>query len=78
MENINNYKTADLEFAATLYVMNIKMIEMENDGNKKIFVFDNKEKCNKIKMQYINGELRMDPKKLWEGLSTLKSLIYNL
>jgi len=80
----NEYATKDLYFAAYLYVKNIELKKLEKYGNGKspvYFIFNNKEKCNKLEEVFWNGtgeEVMVNIKDYTEALRNLRTRAFSV
>ena len=77
--NKRYYETSDMDFATVLYCLRIKLKDVRDDiedKRRKVFVFEDDGKVAELKIKFVNRELLVDPKALWEATKTLKSLIY--
>ena len=70
------YKTTDFDFASLLYCMDKKFKNLENLGVKKVFVFDDDGTIDEIRLKYVRKELKIEPKKLWNSIRAMKSIIH--
>lgn len=65
-------------FLSTIYrIHNLPLIKVEDANGRCIFTFANSEKAKELTTKYFNGELRLDPKRLFEEWKNLKSLAYS-
>lgn len=71
------YRTKDQYLASTLYAVGLKLDSSEWIDNACFFVFENESKCNEVVKKYYAGELRIDPRSLWDGFKTIKSIIFS-
>ena len=74
----NEYTTRDIYLATIIKQSGIPIIRVENNGRQGIFIFKSSEKIDQLITQYFNGELRTDPKDLFETWKNLKSLAYSV
>jgi len=76
---MNNYTTVDHKLAATLLALGYKIKSYEEileDGKRKIaFEFEGDGIKEQV-LQYLSGELKMDPRNLFDSLTTIKNIIY--
>jgi len=74
---VDAYSTTDLALAAVLQLYYpIKDIYREDDKKVHFIIFSGK-KLNSLVEKYWRGELRVDPRKYYDSLKTLKGMIYN-
>lgn len=71
------YKTKDHIIAAILDCFGAKLDSSEWDNNSLYFFFKNYEVCAEIINKYYRGELRVNPKDLFNASKNIKSIIYN-
>jgi len=71
------YRTKCQFLASTLYALGLKLDSSEWSNGVCFFVFENQEKCEETVKKYYQGELRLDPRNLWDGFKTIKSIIFN-
>lgn len=71
------YRTRDQWISATLFALNKKLDSSEWLNDECWFVFENKEKCEAIVKKYFAGELRVDPRNLFNALKDIKSIIFS-
>lgn len=70
--------TRDIFLSTIFKVLNLPLIGVEDAGGKRcIFTFANSEKAKELTTQYFNGELRLDPRRVFEEWKNLKSLAYS-
>lgn len=70
------YRTKDQYLASTLYAFGLKLDSSEWANNACFFVFEDRKKCEEIVRRYYSGELRIDPRSVWDGFKTIKSIIF--
>ena len=70
------YLTRDLPEAAALYSLRQKLLRLEKEAEHFIFVFQDKEFCQKLANAFLNRELTVDAKTYAESLRTLKDKIF--
>jgi hypothetical protein len=71
------YKTKDQFIASTIYSLGGKINSIPREDKECFFVFDNKEQCEMWVIKYYAGELKIDPRLLFDAFKTIKSIIYN-
>ena len=76
---MNEYKTTDMDFATLLYCLKKKIKRLETiSAKQKMFIFEDDGSIEKLKMDYINSELTVEPKALWESMRSIKSMLYSI
>lgn len=76
MENVNNYKTKDQFLASTLYALGERFLFSEWEDGKCYLYFLNKDKCEEIIAKYYSGQLKIDPRVLFDSFKTIKTIIF--
>lgn len=76
LKNPSELKTRDIYLATVIRQSGIPIIRVENNGRQGIFVFKASEKIDDLITMYFNGELRTDPRSLFEVWKSLKSMAY--
>ena len=77
MKNVDNYKTKCQFLASTLYALGQKLTSSEKVDGRVFMFFEDKKKCEEIISRYYSGDLRIDPRKLFDSFVAVKSVIYN-
>ena len=77
MANLDSYETKDQYLASTLFALGLKVIKSEWRGRECFFIFSEAEQCQKIIRQYYSGELKADPRIIFDGFKAIKSMIFN-
>lgn len=71
---MNEYETADLEFAVILLYFGIKLICTRKEFTKTIFVFEDTPELQDLKTKYINDSLQVSPRKFLALLRQTKGV----
>jgi hypothetical protein len=77
MENVNNYKTKDQFLASTLYALGERFLFSEWENGKCYLYFSNKNKCEETIVKYYSGQLKIDPRILFDSFKTIKTIIFD-
>ena len=78
MKNENKlYKAKDFLIISVLDCLGAKLNSTEWDSDSLYFFFDDFNGCEEIINQYYRGELRVNPKDLFNASKNIKSIIYN-
>ncbi len=77
MELINIYETKDQFIASTLFAFDFKVTKIEWRGRECFFSFGNEVGCREIVQKYYAGELKIDPRILFDGFKAVKSMLFN-
>lgn len=77
MTNQNSYVTKDQYLASTLFALGLKIIKSEWRGKECFFIFGKAAECAEIVRQYYAGDLKIDPRILFDGFKAIKSMIFN-
>lgn len=72
----SEFRTRDIYVATILLQSGISILRCEGNGRQGIFVFKISEKIESLIAHYFNGELKVDPRRLFESWKTLKSMAY--
>jgi len=70
------YKSNDLYFVAYLYSQNIQPAQIEKQGNKYIFYYDDS-RFEAINSDFYSRRCSVEPIEYQQGLRMAKSIIYN-
>ncbi len=71
------FSTRDIYLATVIKQAGVPIMRVEGNGRQGIFVFKASEKIEGLIARYFNGELRVDPKGLFETWKALKSMAYS-
>jgi hypothetical protein len=79
--NVNEpkvYKTSDLYFAAFLKTSALIMKQPQREGNRILFVFEDKNDGNvdRLKMDFLNGTCKVIARDYADNIKALKSLCH--
>lgn len=74
---MNTYRTKDLGECAALIVAKQKLINIERQGKVCWFVFEDKEKCEKLANQFFFGELLLNAREYYEAMVRIKNRIFS-
>jgi hypothetical protein len=75
-QNLSEYLTRDLYQAVILRLSAIPIIRVENQTGRAIFVFRASPKINEIISSYLNDELNLNPRAVFETWKSLKSMAF--
>lgn len=73
----SEFTTKDIYLATVIKQAGVPIVRVEGSGRQGIFVFKASEKIEGLIARYFNGELRVDPKGLFETWKALKSMAYS-
>lgn len=76
-QTFNEFQTKDIYLATVIKQAGIPIIRVENNGRQGIFVFTASEKIGGLITMYFNGELKTDPKSLFETWKSLKAMAFS-
>jgi hypothetical protein len=76
MKNVNNFKTKDQFLASTLYALGEKFLYSNWEDGKCYLFFADENKCEKIVSKYYSGELKVDPRIIFDSFKTIKTIIF--
>lgn len=71
------FTTRDFDKATLLMSVEQSFLGEEWKSSICYFSFSDEKKCEAILLQFDNGELSINPKKVFEAQRTLKSIIFN-
>jgi len=71
------YRTKDQFIASTLFAFGRKIDSTEWSNGECYFLFESAQKCQKIANKYYTGELKVDPRVLFDSFKAIKSIIFN-
>jgi hypothetical protein len=71
---IQEYATADIEFAVLLLYFDIKLLHTRKELSKTIFIFEDTTELQELKTKYINDTLQVSPRKFLALLRQTKGL----
>jgi len=77
MKNVNNYKTKDQFLASTLYALGERFLFSEWEDGKCFLYFSDTNKCEEIVAKYYSGQLKIDPRILFDSFKTIKTIIFS-
>ncbi len=69
--------TKDIYLAAAIKQAGIPIVRVENHAGRGIFVFRSADKIRDLISDYFNGDLRVDPKGLFETWKALKAMAFS-
>lgn len=76
-QNPSDFQTRDIYVATILKLSGIPIVRVQRNGGRGIFVFKGSEKIEGLIAEFFNGELRMDPKGLFETWKSLKAMAFS-
>ena len=76
MPHEKNFSTSDIALSALLRINEFKLLRVNRDGTKAVFVFADKPERSEIVMRCINREMTVEPLRFMEEIRNLKSLTY--
>ena len=72
------YRTTDLALAATLGMLGVFVIRIDpEDEYRKAFVFGDSDALRELVKNYYNNELKVEPRRFFDQIKSLKSRIYS-
>ena len=72
------YKSRDIYLVSAAIEAGILFKGIESNGHQGIFLLAEGEKLQAVIADYFNGQLRLDPKRVFENLKSLKSQCYSV
>jgi hypothetical protein len=74
---LTNFSTSDLALSATLICNNIYLDSIDkSDPRKALFIFKSSQELQKTIEKYWRGELRIEPRRYFDNLKSLKARLY--
>ena len=75
-QDADTYTTRDLPIASALKASGANVVRVDRDPQGRgHFVFADKEKCGQIVLEYLNRELTLDAKALFDAQRDLKTML---
>lgn len=76
-QTFSEFPTRDIYLATVIKQAGVPILRVEGNGRQGIFVFKASEKIEGLITRYFNGELRTDPKGLFETWKGLKAMAFS-
>ena len=78
MKNTNDmHKIKDLFIASTLYALGEKLSTAEWEEGKCFLYFENKKRCEELSDKFFSGDLKVDPRVLFDAFKAIKAIIFS-
>lgn len=74
---IKYYRSKDIFISSTLYALGEKIDSTEWLNDECWFLFCDETRCEDLVKKYYSGDLKINPRVLFDGFKTCKSLIYS-
>lgn len=71
------YRTKCQFIASTLFTFGKRLESTEWSNNECFFIFEDSPNCEEIVKKYYTGELKADPRILFDSFKTIKSILFN-
>ena len=71
------FPTRDIYLATVIKQMGIPILRVEGNGRQGIFVFKASPKIDSLITKFFNGQLKVEPRSLFETWKALKSMAYS-
>ena len=71
-----NFSTSDIALSAVLKISEFKLLRVNRDGSKAVFVFEDRPERPDTVMKFVNRELMVEPLRFMEEVRNLKSLTH--
>ena len=78
MEREDNYETSDLWVSAFLLTSGGKMTDTYQHNGRIIFIFEDRERSEKLVQDYLMGRAKVVAKDLVSAFRGIKSLLYQI
>lgn len=69
-----SFSTSDIALSAVLKISEFKLLRVNRDLTKTVFIFEDKPERPKIVMRFVNREIVVEPIRFMEEIRNLKSL----
>jgi hypothetical protein len=76
-QSLTEFPTRDIYLASIIKQSGVPLTRVENRSGRGIFVFQASEKIHSLINKYFNGELKLDPKGLFETWKSLKAMAFS-
>jgi len=76
-QNSSEFPTRDIYLATVIKESGIPILRIEGSASRAIFVFKASEEINRLITAYLNGELRADPRSIFDTWKALKSMAFS-
>lgn len=73
----SEYKTRDIYLSVVLKQSGVNLLRVEGNGGRGIFVFEMSVEIEKVISDYFNGNLKVDPRGLFDTWKALKSMAFS-
>lgn len=73
---LDEYATRDLGEAATLFCKQAKILRFQKQEDYFLFVFSDKDLCEKVVSNYLFGECLVNAKTFYDALRNLKDRLF--
>ena len=73
----NEFPTKDIYLATVIKQAGVPIIRVEGNGSRGVFVFQTSKKIEGLIRDYFNGQLRVDPRTLFDTWKALKSMAFS-
>ncbi len=73
----SEFPTRDIYLATVIKQAGVSILRIEGTGGRGVFVFQASDKIEGLIRDYFNGELRVDPRTLFETWKALKSMAFS-
>lgn len=77
-QNLSEFSTRDIYLATVIKQAGIPILRVEGNGRQGIFVFKASPLIDGLITRYFNGELRADPRGLFETWKSLKAMAFSM
>ena len=72
------FSTSDFETVVVLMYFGIPVAEMDGDGKRVTFHFQEPDKCRQMYMDFINDKLQVNPQKFLNVLNRVKGTVHQV
>ena len=74
---VKYYRSKDIAIITTLFSLGEKIDSIEKINGECWFLMENEPKCLELERKYYSGELKIDPRNLFDSFKAIKSMIFS-
>ena len=72
----NHFRSKDLSESSFLFASGLRLIKTDNENGTIWFVFENKDKCERLSLDFWSKQANVNAMAYVDALRTLKALIF--
>lgn len=73
----DGYKIKNLNLASFLSACGLRLVKTAKVGSEIFFIFRPRDQAEKLINSYFQGTAKVDPKRLFESLNSLRDLVFS-